>query len=474
MQTLRDIIASGRWQSFWTKPNADRGRERYRRASISATASLLAQGLAIVISLASVPLTVGYLGHERYGVWLTISSLLTWMAMSDFGLAGNALVSLVGEANGKDDRQLAREYVAAAFWCLVSITASVALAMGLAFFRIPWRSIFRVSEAVSTHELHLTCALAVASLVTVLPLNMLQSIYSGYQDGYVANIWATASNALQLVSLIVVSQFRGGLPLLILAISGTRLLVALVNGSYLFGWRYPWLLPTVSVVHWFRIRQLFSLGSKYMVSQLAGLGIYQSQPMIITQTLGPSQVAVFVVAQKVITLASNLIFTAVAPLIPAYSEAGARKDWAWIRAALKKSIVLSFGVGAVLTILAASVARPVIRVWAGPSVVPSSTLVLWLGVYSLVSLAVYSPGQVLVALGRMGTLAVSVALCALGTIGLSILFVRWWGLAGIACAMSLATLFVMGVTQFVEAYRLLNIHATQLPVTEEIAQAAHI
>jgi hypothetical protein len=37
---------------------------------------------------------------------------------------------------------------------------------------------------------------------------------------------------------------------------------------------------------------------KYLVNQLGALGIYQSQPMIITQILGPANVMIFVVAQK--------------------------------------------------------------------------------------------------------------------------------------------------------------------------------
>ena len=44
--------------------SSDRGRERYRRAGISASASLIQKALTIVISLVSVPLTVHYLGPE--------------------------------------------------------------------------------------------------------------------------------------------------------------------------------------------------------------------------------------------------------------------------------------------------------------------------------------------------------------------------------------------------------------------------
>ena len=85
-----------RWASaFFSKAHADRGKERYRRASLTASASILSQALAVLISIVSVPLTVHYLGQERYGVWLTISSLMTWMTMTDFGLTGNALINLI-------------------------------------------------------------------------------------------------------------------------------------------------------------------------------------------------------------------------------------------------------------------------------------------------------------------------------------------------------------------------------------------
>src|ERR1700749_4316509 len=96
-------------KAFFTK-TADRGRERYRRAGITASTSFLSKALTIVISFVSVPLTVHYLGAERYGVWLTISSLLTWMALTDFGIAGNALVNVLAERSGRDDSEGARQY----------------------------------------------------------------------------------------------------------------------------------------------------------------------------------------------------------------------------------------------------------------------------------------------------------------------------------------------------------------------------
>src|ERR1700674_2883642 len=207
-------------RSFFTKVNPNRGRERYRRAGLSASTSLVNQALNIVISLVSVPLTVRYLGQERYGVWLTICSLLTWVAMTDFGLAGNALVSVIGEANGNDDRVLARRYVASGFWMLIAITLTIGALFLITFAWIPWRAVFRVSTSVSTQELHQACALTMGLFVLALPFNMLNSVYSAHQEGYVANVWNIVVNTLALAALIIATEFHGGLPQLVFALSG--------------------------------------------------------------------------------------------------------------------------------------------------------------------------------------------------------------------------------------------------------------
>ena len=209
---VAEILNVGKLHSFLTKRSDDRGRERYRRVSITASSSFIAKALNILISFVSVPLTVHYLGAERYGVWLTISSLLTWMSMTDFGLAGNALVNVLSEANGMDDRVTARQYCASAFWSLTAMAALLGGILLVSFHLIPWRSVFQVSAAMPSQELTSACAWTLFLFVLGLPLSVQNSVYNAYQDGFMSNIWSIATNVLALLSLIVVSHFRGGLP----------------------------------------------------------------------------------------------------------------------------------------------------------------------------------------------------------------------------------------------------------------------
>jgi O-antigen/teichoic acid export membrane protein len=419
------------------KPNSDPGRERYRRAGLSASASLIQKGLTVIISFVSIPLTIHYLGAERYGVWLTISSLLLWMSLTDFGLAGNALVNVLSQADGSEDRRSAQEYTASAVWALIAISAALAVIAIASFPFISWARVFHVST-VSHHELSLACALTIGFFLVGLPMNVQHSIYCGYQDGYMSNMWGICTNLSSLTALVIVTMMHGGLPLLVLALSGTRCAVGAVNLYYMFFHRYRWLLPVPTAVRWHCVRRLFSLGSRYMVTQLGSLGMYQSQPMIITQIMGPKAVIIFVVAQKVITLPIDLMYMATVPFVPAFGEAMVRQDWSWIRRAYHKTTFASLAAGIPITITVALIAQPLIRYWAGPEAVPDLYIILWLCVYNTVGLALMATGQLLSGTERVNALAVSVSVCAISTIGVGILFCQWYGLSGVAAAMAIS------------------------------------
>ena len=341
----------------------DRGKERYRRAALTGMASIIQRGLTILISLASVPLTIHYLGPEQYGVWLTISSILVWLALTDFGLAGNALINVLSDAHGRDDKVSAQRYVASAFWSLTVIAACLGGIIYFCFHLISWTAVFH-STSIPASELAAAVGLTLAFFVVSLPLSIQYAVYSGYQDGALSNVCGIVMNLSSLIALVVVTRFSGGLPELVMALSGTRFVIGIANMIYIFK-RYPWLIPLPTAVRWQCIRRLLSLGSKYLISQLGAFGIGQSQPMIITQVLGPAAVVPFVVSYRLITLPMEVVYMSIAPLVPAFGEAKARDDWQWIRKAYRRVTIASVVGGVPLVLFLALIAQPVIRLWAG-------------------------------------------------------------------------------------------------------------
>src|SRR5215217_2391720 len=98
-----------------------RSKERLRRVALTALMSAFGQGVNVLTTLITIPLTFHYLGAERYGLWVAISALITLLGFADLGM-GNGLLNAIAEANGKNDRKAAESYIASAFYMLLGVS----------------------------------------------------------------------------------------------------------------------------------------------------------------------------------------------------------------------------------------------------------------------------------------------------------------------------------------------------------------
>ena len=73
-----------------------------------------AKAISIICSMLIVPITIEYLNPTRYGVWLTVSSIIAWIGNFDLGL-GNGLRNRFADAKAKGDTELARKYVSTTY-----------------------------------------------------------------------------------------------------------------------------------------------------------------------------------------------------------------------------------------------------------------------------------------------------------------------------------------------------------------------
>src|ERR1035437_6060231 len=93
-----------RLKPFDTSTDQGRSQERYRRAALTTVSSVLARAVAVGTSLITVRLTIRYLGVERYGLWMTITSVVSLLWFADLGM-GNGLLNAIAEAHGRDDSE---------------------------------------------------------------------------------------------------------------------------------------------------------------------------------------------------------------------------------------------------------------------------------------------------------------------------------------------------------------------------------
>lgn len=429
---LRGLLWLIRREPNETDTIADRARERQRRIALTALASALARGTGFLTTIITVPLAIGYLGAERYGLWMTITSLITMVGFLDLGI-GNGLISAIAEADGRNDRELARRYVSAAS-CILTVISAILLGLfALGYPWLPWQGLLNVKDASAAYDGAMAAAALVTCFALGLPLSLVWRIHAGFQEGFKAALWGIVGSVVSLIGVVLMIALRKSLPWLVAASAAGPLLAALANGFVLY-LRRPWLRPQLSSITGDAVRRVFRRGMLYFVLQLGGVIAYQSDNYVINQLLGPEQVTQYAVPFYLFNLAPLLLNLALAPLWPAYAEAAARGDGGWVRSTLTRSLnlaLLATGLPALILVLFGA---PIIHFWVGDKVIPTLQLLLALGLLSVITGVSNAFAMFMNGLNFLGLQVIGGSIMALTNIGLKIVFAGRIGVPGVAYA----------------------------------------
>ncbi len=402
---------------------------------------MIASGSARAVSLGAmlitVPLTIRYLGTERYSLWMTISSVVAMMAFADLGI-GNGLLNAVSDTHGRDDHATAARYVSSAFFMLSAIGALVLL-LTLAGYRIiPWAAIFNVNSALAIREAAPACAVFIACFAVNLPLGVVQRVQLGIQEGYSTHIWTGIGSVIGLAGILVAIHMRAGLPWLVVCMAGGPIIASAMNGAVLFGVQRPWLRPRFSYASSGAAKRVFSTGLMFFIMQIAITIGYQADNLVVAQVLGADKVAQYAVPFKLFSISPMLLAMIMMPLWPAYGEAIARGDKGWIIKTLKRSLILGLAISLPANALLIVFGRQIVHGWVGPRIAPTLPLLWGLGIWGVMTGISWPLGMFLNGINAVRFQAACGSVMAASSIVLAIFLTRRVGVPGAVYAMSLA------------------------------------
>ncbi|MFI5166663.1 MAG: oligosaccharide flippase family protein [Thermoanaerobaculales bacterium] len=414
-----------------------RARERHRRVALTAAASALSRGIQITTSLVSIPLTVKYLGAERFGLWMTVSALIAILGFADLGM-GNGLLNAVAGAHGREDREEAAAAISSAFFLLFAVSLTLAVVFWAVYPIIGWPAIFNVKSAKAAGEAGPAVAVFVASFLLGLPLGIVQRTQLGYQEGLESNLWAAAGNLLGFIGLLVALGLHAGLPGLMLGVLLGPVIALAANGWFFFFRQRPWLRPRWPNVSARAAKALLRTGFLFFALQVAAALCYQSPNFVIAQMLGASAVTQYAVPLRLFSVAPIFLGFVLAPLWPAYGEAIARGDHSWVTKTLKRSILMGLVVNVPIAAVLVLFGRNLIQLWVGSAVAPALPLLLGLGAWAVLTsfggpLAMFLNGANVVAFQ-----VVCALLMGISGLTLSIVMVGHIGVAGVVFATVIA------------------------------------
>jgi len=341
------------WQSFDMSSEEGRTAERYRLALWSVIANVLSKGVAMLVMVLSVSLTLPYLGPERFGVWMTIASFVGMLVFLDLGI-GNALTNHVARIAAQEKKEQLAQTISGGLGFLFFVGLSATIVLCALAAVLPWQVIIKVKDPLIQDEILKTLYLFAALFGFNLFGSGVQKVFTGLQRSFEAHAASAVSSTFSLVMLWWAAQEHAGIAVLLLATLGCQSL----GGFMLLG-----LLKRRSLFHlqgiWRSIatekNSLMKVGGLFFVLQIGTMVGWGADSLIISSTIGATYVAVYSVTQRLFQFVSVPLAMVNAPLWSAYADANVRGDRVFIRQTLTKSIALTICVsvagGAMLVLM---------------------------------------------------------------------------------------------------------------------------
>jgi O-antigen/teichoic acid export membrane protein len=362
---------------------SDRARRRNRNAILTSSANIASKLVAVLTSFATIPLTLHYLGPERFGLWMTISSFSALLAFADLGI-GNGVLNAIAEASGRNDRKAIRQSIASAAAMLTMASLLISSIIIPIVLLLNWNIAFNLHDIRAQAEV--VPALLVFSIFQIINIvtGISGRIQMALQQGFFNGIINAIGSLLGLAGVLLAIHRSADLPWLILSLMGGPLLATLAGAAIFFLRAQQDLLPKWEDINIPTMRRLAKIGGLFFTLQLASSFAYSSDNSIAAHYIGATAVGDYAVVSKIFSAISIITGMLLQPLWPAYGEAIARKDIAWVRQTLKKSIIASGGAAAIGCLILFIGFEFITNIWLHRNIDASSLLLIGFCAWSVI------------------------------------------------------------------------------------------
>ncbi|MDO3626112.1 lipopolysaccharide biosynthesis protein [Mucilaginibacter sp. BT774] len=444
--TLKNTISA-----FFSK-----GHERTVLAKKNIAFSFFLKCISIVVGFVLIPLTISYVNQSEYGVWVTLSSIISWLSFFDVGL-GNGLKNKLAETNALKQYDKSVTYVSTTYAVLGLIASGVFIVFLIGNNFINWPKILNAQSNNLTELALIVFGFFCLQFVSQIISTVLTAFHAPAKSSLISVI-----GQLLVLGIIfaLTKTTKGSLLYLGLTLAGIPVVVQILASIWLYSTEYKIVAPSFKAVNFKYVKDLLGIGGVFFIIQIGALILFQTDNIIITQLFGPQNVTVFNVAYRLfsmVIMVSSIILT---PFWSAYTDAYAKNDFVWMRRTLKKTrnIWLILSAGAFLLLI---VSPFVYKIWLHGKVdVPFSVSIamfLYVVGFNLMQVNCFF-------LNGIGKIRIQLYLYIFSiivNIPIAIFLARFFNIAGVTLS-NVFIFVIMGIILHIQCNKILNKTATGL------------
>lgn len=415
--------------------------------------SLIIKGVSILVSFLLVPLTIGYVSKELYGVWLTISSVMTWISFMDLGFA-QGLKNKLAEAIAQNDWERGRSLVSTTYFMLVLIFVPLCLILEFLVPYVDWCKLLNVSQVYSNDIIKALYALTAFTCIQFIA-NAITSVVAAFQEVALSNTFSVIGNILALIAVFILTRTcPPSLTVLSIVMAAAPVLVLVLATIILFSGRYRSISPKISSISRYQIKDIFNLGYKFFISNIQVIIVYNATNVLISYVSSPVEVTSYNLAYRYLNVAMMLFGIIMGPLWPAYTDAYTKNDFEWMiktRKTMNRVLLLSI-IGCILLVI---VSKPFYDIWIGTNAEVPLSMTIFVALYVIVFCWNQLNVTLLAGMGKMKLETISAVIGMLAHIPFALLLGQFLGAYGVVLSMIIINL-IYAIIYNIQVEKILN------------------
>ena len=395
---------------------------------------LAIKGVSILTSLLLVPMTLGYVSSEVYGIWLTISSVLHWLTYMDVGFT-HGLKNRLNECLARKDYEKGKSLVSTTYAIMFAIFVPMSALLIAVSPAIDWCRLLNV-DASNQEVILKTMQVLFVFIALQMIVNVFVTVVAAYQKTALSSLFAVVGQICSLCIIGMMTLFvEPSLLNLAFAYSMMPILIVLTASVIYFRTSMKEVAPSVRSVNTAYIKDLWGLGIKFFIIQLQMIVLYQATNILISHIAGPESVTQYNISYKLLNVVVMVYTIILNPLWPAFTDAYTKQDYAWMNRTYRKMQQI-YVVLCAMVALVVALSPLLIRLWVRDMVQVPMGLTLGIAIYTLIHCWVSLQAILINGTGKVKLQSYVILVGLVLHIPLSLFLGRYIGILGVVASMS--------------------------------------
>lgn len=421
------------------RPNHNRSIQIRRQVLYS----FFIKGGSLLINLAIIPLMVDVLDKERYGVWLTLSTIFLWFSNFDIGL-GNGLRNKLTEAIANNNKELARIFISTTYALLSIIFLTIAFIFLCVNPFLDWNKILNTS-IISTDELFLLTSITFVFFILRFIFQLIGVIYLAIHRPATNNFLIMLGNFISFIVIFILYRYWNINNLVIMGtvLTGIPLIILILANIFAFRGKLKNYSPSFKFIQFRYSKELFVLGGQFFIIQIGAVLLFSTANILITQLFNPEEVVVYNIALQYYNIPIMVYAILLTPLWSAVTDAYTNNDYDWMKKTLRQYNLTS--ILFVIFIIIMTFCSPFIyKIWLSGKVQVPFTLSIAMSCYAIINILLSPYTSYINGIGKLRLSVLMVSFSIVGYIPFAIIMGKSFG-SSIGIVIALCCLNVTGL-----------------------------